>query len=226
MISVLTLTYKRHHILEEAIYSFLQQDFEDCEMVIINDCPDVAYVFNHPKIRVINHPKQFKTLGKKYEFGFTQCKGDYIFWLDDDDLLTPNALSLINRMIVENSGYDIYRCARAYYFCNNRYESLMSNVNNGNCYRKEYFTNIEFPNTSIGHDTDLVFNRGAKICEKDYGQYAMIYRWGSGTYNVSSFGANVDDLEILRQKANGYISDSECGVITLMPHFKNDYWNR
>ena len=38
MISVLTLTYKRHHLLEEAIESFLIQNPEvESEMVVIND---------------------------------------------------------------------------------------------------------------------------------------------------------------------------------------------
>ena len=47
MISILTLTYQRHKILEEAIQSYLSQDFEgESEMVIINDSPDVEYVYD------------------------------------------------------------------------------------------------------------------------------------------------------------------------------------
>ena len=42
MISVLTLTYKRHHLLEEAIQSFLaQENPPECEMVVINDNAEV-----------------------------------------------------------------------------------------------------------------------------------------------------------------------------------------
>ena len=37
MISVITMKYKRHKVLEEAIQSFLEQDFKDCEMVVLND---------------------------------------------------------------------------------------------------------------------------------------------------------------------------------------------
>ena len=59
MISVLTLTYKRHHLLEEAIESFLRQKTEDCEMIVINDNPEVEYVFDHPQIFIINHNKRF-----------------------------------------------------------------------------------------------------------------------------------------------------------------------
>ncbi len=40
MVSILTLTYQRHHLLEEAIQSYLlqYQNYKECsEMVIIND---------------------------------------------------------------------------------------------------------------------------------------------------------------------------------------------
>jgi glycosyltransferase involved in cell wall biosynthesis len=43
MISILTITYKRAHLLEEAIQSFLEQDpISGTEMVIINDNPEDA----------------------------------------------------------------------------------------------------------------------------------------------------------------------------------------
>lgn len=50
MISVLTLTYQRHFLLEEAIESFLRQDFSgESEMLIINDSDKVDYIFDIPK---------------------------------------------------------------------------------------------------------------------------------------------------------------------------------
>lgn len=69
MISVLTLTYQRHNLLEEAIESFLRQDFSgESEMIIINDSPKVEYVFEHPKIRIINVKERFPSLGQKLKF--------------------------------------------------------------------------------------------------------------------------------------------------------------
>ena len=97
MISVLTLTYQRHQFLEEAMYSFLHQSYDgEREMVIINDSPTVEYRIDIPNIKVINLNKRFSSVGKKLEFGFTQCSGEYIYRLDDDDLLAPWALELQN----------------------------------------------------------------------------------------------------------------------------------
>ena len=78
MISVLTLTYKRHHLLEEAIQSFLLQENppEDCEIVVINDNADVDYLLNHPRVRIINHKERFANISDKIEWGYKQCKHD------------------------------------------------------------------------------------------------------------------------------------------------------
>ena len=66
MISVLTLTYQRHHLLEEAIQSFLLQDYKDGEMVIINDSPRTHYTFDHPQVKIYNLTERFENLSKKY----------------------------------------------------------------------------------------------------------------------------------------------------------------
>ena len=69
MISVLTLIYKRAHLLEEAIESFLRQSPEiESEMVVVNDDPDINYIYNHPKIKIINHKTRFETISAKIEW--------------------------------------------------------------------------------------------------------------------------------------------------------------
>ena len=62
MISVITMTYKRHKVLEEAI-QFLEQDFDDCEMVVLNDA-DVIYQYDHPKVDN-KPPTRFDSIGEK-----------------------------------------------------------------------------------------------------------------------------------------------------------------
>ena len=86
MISVLTLTYGRKQLLEESIHSFLLQDFDKSEMVIINDEPNVIYRFNHPKVKIINLNQRFENISKKIEWGFKECSYDYVYRLYDDDL--------------------------------------------------------------------------------------------------------------------------------------------
>lgn len=225
MISVLTLTYQRHHILEEAIQSFLEQDFEgDCEMVVLNDSPEVEYAFQHPKVRIINHSTRFNSIGKKLEFGLKACKGDHVYRLDDDDLMTPWAISLVHKYILENPGKDIYRCHHHYFFVNNKFDNKSSSINNGNCYSRQFIDKIEFPNTSGNEDNTITFWKNAEIFNGDEGRYSMIYRWGMGTYHISGMG-NYENNEYVLSRTDE-LSDKESGLIELKPNFMNDYYGQ
>ena len=223
MISVLTITYKRHHLLEEAIQSFLAQELTpDCEMVIINDNPDVDYVYNHPKVRIINHKERFPSIAAKLEWGYKQCKHDYIYRLDDDDLLAPWALNNAKIDIITNPGFDIYRSQGMYFFVNNKYQGENSNINNGNIYTKAYLDRIKFPDKSGDEDADITFHHGGTIYESKL-KHTMIYRWGMNTLHISGMGKQPNEV-ILAQADK--VLDNTTGEIVLKPHFKNDYYGQ
>ena len=224
-ISILTLTYQRSWLLEEAIQSYLLQlkGYEDTsEMVIINDSPDVEYVFNHPNIRIINHPTRFSSVGKKLEFGFTQCIHPWIYRLDDDDLLSPYALEINEGYRVIYPNKDILRDQKHYFFSHNEYQGLGDSINNGNCYNWNYLKKVgKIIDKSIGEDNWLTFHNGADIHIGDVGRYTMIYRWGMGVYHISGMGDRPnEEIYEITDKTN-----SEKGIIELNPHFKNDYWS-
>jgi glycosyltransferase involved in cell wall biosynthesis len=222
------MTYQRHHILEEAVYSFLQQNYDDTEMLILNDSPDVKYHYKHPKIRIINHQTRFPSLLEKLEYGFSQSRGKFVYRLDDDDLLTPNALQLVRGYIESNPGYDVYRCQNHYNFLDNRYNGIVSNINNGNCYDQEYIKRFDFNRScSFGEDVLLTFNPTARIYNGDTGRYSMIYRWGMKTYHISGFG----DIppEQANQKVDKFIHtycNYAYGDVELNPHFLEDYYQK
>jgi glycosyltransferase involved in cell wall biosynthesis len=223
MISVITLTYRRYQFLEEAIHSFLLQDFDcESEMVIVNDCPSVTYEIDNDRIRVINLNTRFSSIGKKLEYGMKQCKYDYVYRLDDDDLLTPWAFSTVANSILQSDKHDIYRCKKHYLFDNNKYEGMGGSVNNGNCYTKEYINRAEFPDISIGEDSFITFDQGAKIYTNENGYYSMIYRWGMNTAHISGFG-DLDSSSIFKAIDR---NTTEEGHIVLRPHFNQDYYSQ
>ena len=225
MISVLTITYKRHHLLEEAIESFLQQESEmilSREMVIINDNPEVDYVFDHPKVRIINHKERFPSISSKLEWGYKQCKNNYIYRLDDDDLLAPWALDNACMDILHNPDYEIYRSSGMYFFVNNIFESINSNINNGNIYTKAYLDRIKFPDKSGNEDEDITFHHGAKIYESKL-KNTMIYRWGMNTFHISGLG--IQPNQVILDHADKVL-DNRTGVVELKPHFKENYYEQ
>ena len=224
MISVLTITYKRHHLLEEAIQSFLLQNFPvECEMVIINDNSEVDYVFDHPNIRIINYKNRFPSIAAKLEWGYKQCKYDYIYRLDDDDLLAPWAIENVLSDIIAHPGYDIYRSSGMYFFINNVYDRINSNINNGNVYTKNYLDRIKFPDKSGNEDVDITFGNNAKIYESKL-KNTMLYRWGMETLHISGMGEQPNDV-ILAQ-ADKVLDNDTKGTITLVPTFRNDYYEQ
>ena len=226
-ISVLTLTYQRYDVLEEAIQSYLSQDFDgDSEMVIINDSPDVEYVYDHPNVRIINSKERFTSISAKIGYGYKQCKYNYIYRLDDDDLLAPWALSLTKEYIDEKIGYDVYRSKYHYFFANHNYLYNSDNINNGNVYTKKYLDRIEFPQYSGDEDTVITFGNSSKIMTLDKGYYTMIYRWNDGTYHISAAGSFdnsfvMNYVDTLRKNQN----NREVGTIKLTPGFKKDYYS-
>jgi glycosyltransferase involved in cell wall biosynthesis len=222
------MTYQRHHILEEAVYSFLQQNYDDTEMLILNDSPDVRYHYNHPKIRIINHQTRFPSLLEKLEYGFSQSRGKFVYRLDDDDLLAPNGLQLVQGYIESNPGYDVYRCQNHYNFLDNQYYGLGSNINNGNCYDQEYIKRFEFNKScSFGEDVLLTCNPNARMYNGDTGRYSMIYRWGMKTYHISGWGDITPDQA--NQNVDNFVRDHcvyASGDVELNPHFLEDYYQK
>jgi glycosyltransferase involved in cell wall biosynthesis len=227
MITVLTITYQRHHLLEEALESYLQQDFSVAsEMLIVNDHPGVKYVFDHPRVRIINCDTRFPTLGEKLTFGFEKAKFKHIYRLDDDDILTPWAIKDSALDIKDNPGYLLYRSDGHYFFNNNKYDTIVSSVNNGNIFDKKYYLKEGIPSTSEGEDLKMVTEMGAKTFTSMRERKTMIYRWGMGTYHVSVMYNRPDGVESGIDQLLSATKANELGEIRLNPRFHNDYYGQ
>ncbi len=223
MISLLTITYKRPHLLEEAIESFLRQRrVAGAEMVIINDNPEVDYVYDHPSIKIFNVKERFPSIAAKLKWGYKQCTHNFIYRLDDDDLLAPEALYNVAVTVIESAlDYDIYRSTDHFFFVNNKFEKKSSNINNGNVYTKKYLDRITWPHKSGDEDAEITFSNGAIICEKV--PTSMIYRWGMETLHISGLG--IKPSEEVLSHADKVLTEPS-GVIQLNPHFDNEYYSQ
>jgi glycosyltransferase involved in cell wall biosynthesis len=223
MISILTLTYQRHQFLEEAIQSYLLQNWRHSEMVILNDSPEVEYVFDHPQVKIINLKERFSSVGKKLEYGFTQCLSQWIYRLDDDDLLSPYAKEVVEGNVTMYPHKDVLRCQKHYFMSNNKFEGYGDSINNGNCYNWDYIKRVgKFIDKSIGEDDWLTFHNNGDIYTNQSDKYSMIYRWGMPTYHISAMGNKPpEEINNLTDKRN-----TETGVIRLEPKFREDYWSQ
>jgi glycosyltransferase involved in cell wall biosynthesis len=97
--------YNRERFIARAINSCLQQDFEDFEIIVVDDCSTDASAkivqnINDPRIILIRHNVNQERLIAR-NTGARASKGDWIIWFDSDDELLPNALTIIKQRISE-----------------------------------------------------------------------------------------------------------------------------
>lgn len=187
-VSVLVMTWKRTEMLEECLESYLRQNkFQNTELVIVNDDPNILYQFEHPNVRIFNVPT-FEKFMQKMKFGIDQCKGEYVYRLDDDDLLAENGLDYLMKDINENPGFDIYMGGGHWYVAykgNNINNGLGGAVNNGNCWSKASIMSLDWENAPEppGEDQWMIHREGFKIHHSKNPN--MIYRWEGVSYHLT-----------------------------------------
>lgn len=112
--SIVIPVYNVADYLQLCIDSVLANDCRDCEIVLVDDgstdglCPAICdeNAARHPKlIRVIHQENQ--GLGGARNTGMEAARGDYLFFLDSDDTIAPNALEILSAAIEKNSA-DVY----------------------------------------------------------------------------------------------------------------------
>jgi len=102
MISILVLNYNGKHLLSDCLTSILNQNFTDYELVIVdNNSGDdsAAYVKeNFPKAKLIENLENFG-FAKGNNIGIKACRGEWIFFLNNDAILEQNCLEILAKQI-------------------------------------------------------------------------------------------------------------------------------
>lgn len=104
--SIITPTYKRKDELLRAVNSILQQKHQDWEMIIINDSPDdrtyddIKMALSDERILYIkNSTNSGVNYSRNVGINHISPVSDYTIFLDDDDFLEENALSVLSNLI-------------------------------------------------------------------------------------------------------------------------------
>ena len=158
-VSCMCATYNRppnyQWLLEEAIESFLRQDYAEKELIVLNDCAGQELVCDAPDVVVINLPRRFAP-GRE-----AQCRdgagfGSLITKWDDDDISLPWRLSKSIERLADADYYNPH----VHWFLNA--QGLHTDHVMGICQNCSLFTRSAFdavggyPHTSV--DNDLVIH--------------------------------------------------------------------
>ena len=96
MISIILPVYNGRDFLEDCINSILAQDFQNFELIIVNDGStdeSERVIQNVTDYRVKYFSKSNTGLADTLNFGVSKSRFDYICRIDQDDLMRPDRLS-------------------------------------------------------------------------------------------------------------------------------------
>ncbi|MET8770999.1 CDP-glycerol glycerophosphotransferase family protein [Streptomyces sp. NPDC004658] len=122
--SVIVPCFKVQGFLRECLDSVLGQSFGDFELIAVDDCsPDGCgaildeYAERDPRVKVLHLPENVG-LGRARNAGMPHATGDYLFFLDSDDTLTPGALRAVADRLAEAEDPDVlvFDYARTYWW--------------------------------------------------------------------------------------------------------------
>ncbi|WP_445282858.1 bifunctional glycosyltransferase/CDP-glycerol:glycerophosphate glycerophosphotransferase [Streptomyces sp. DSM 118148] len=130
--SLIVPCFKVQGFLRECLDSVLRQSFGDFELIAVDDrSPDGCgaildeYAARDPRVKVLHLPEN-AGLGRARNAGLPYATGDYLFFLDSDDTLTPGALGAMADRLAEAADPDVlvFDYARTYWWGGTRRNAL------------------------------------------------------------------------------------------------------
>ncbi len=99
--------YNAERFVGEAIESVLAQTLTDWELLVVNDCStdrtvEVCNSFHDPRIRVFSTPQNLNAAGAR-NLALDHTRGEFIAFLDSDDVAMPNRLQMQFEELRKNS---------------------------------------------------------------------------------------------------------------------------
>lgn len=113
LVSVIIPTYKRPQLLKRAVDSVKRQTYDNIEIIVIDDAndPEVFKLYGNCELVTLLINETNKGGGYSRNRGITLSKGEFINFLDDDDILYPEKISkqithfLDNPNNIDNLGF-------------------------------------------------------------------------------------------------------------------------
>lgn len=227
-VSCLTATYGRYRVLCEAVTCFIQQDYQDKELVILNNHP-VPLVCDLPQVTVFNEPV-YPSLGDCRNRLLELATGEFVRTWDDDDLYMPWSIS----QGVENIGkapawkpkhsWGWQVAEDRIYLNGNKYEASWTT-------RTDVARRFGYIKLSGGNEHNSLENGLKELGGIVKGEVkpSYCYRWGSGLVRISgSLNKNDLSVETLRKRTERWKThnDDTGQGKPIEPVDLSHYWKR
>ena len=114
-ISVIIPNFNRGDLLEETLESLVRQDYQNWEAIVVDDgstdsSEQIAGTFSVKDSRITFFKRDRNPSGAptSRNIGISLAKGDFLIFLDSDDLLAPKALSQRANAIIHEPIFDFW----------------------------------------------------------------------------------------------------------------------
>jgi len=224
--SAICCTLGRDHLIHEAVKCFVDQTYEDKELIVLNDHAGYPMRIDnskYPNVKVFNYDTRFETLGDKRNAGVNLCSGEFVFIWEDDDISTPWRMEESIRFLTDYPEYDGVKNSRVIYSLNDEFCGIPDTgyYEPTVCYRKEFLDKHEYCKENV--TMDLHMEQFAKLYVLDPSPFFWyVYRWGLGVWHISGRGAdnskeNYDEFLRHARIPNELIT-------TIEPRYNTDLW--
>jgi glycosyltransferase involved in cell wall biosynthesis len=226
------ITYGRVDMLEESLHSFLQQDYPNKELIIVNDYPLQKLIFEHPEVKIFNLDETFAVIGAKENYATELCNGEIICQWDDDDVALPNHLSNVAKLFTDD--VNILHWKTGVYYNEPNITDVGWIGNSGIVFRKSAWKAIGgHPLENAGYDMTFIEtlhkHGGRLFAEMPKEDASWFYMWGGRGYHMSGQGHDVPGKANAIQRHSLYVENLRAqgkiptGEILLKPHWNKDY---
>ena len=104
LFSIIVPVYKVENYLEDCIESILHQSYKDFELILIDDgspdkSPEICDEYNAKDDRISVIHKKNGGLSSARNAGLDNANGEYIVFIDSDDILREGALEKISNYL-------------------------------------------------------------------------------------------------------------------------------
>lgn len=113
-VSIIIPAYNRSFLIGETLNSILKQSYQDWECIVVDDHSTddtvkrvLQYINKDPRIKLAYNERKKGAQGARNS-GIAKSSGEFIVFLDSDDLLSTDCLSYRINFSVLNPGYDFY----------------------------------------------------------------------------------------------------------------------
>jgi len=132
-VSIIIITYNRPERLKIAINSALEQTYNNCEIIVVDDNSDydISKILNiyNEKITIIKNKENLGPSGSR-NVGIKKSNGDYITFLDDDDIFHPKKIEKQINLFNKSENIGLVYCPVAEIYNNKLFYKPLINKKN------------------------------------------------------------------------------------------------